>query len=508
MDKKITYILLLFMIIAKTSFAYFDFTVNCRKTHQLIMNMQLTEAQQQIDIEKRGNPSNIIPYYLENLKDFYTIVISQDKTSFDRLLDKRSKIIDLIENDDVNSPYYNYCLADVYFQWAVARIIFMKDFSNMIDGIKAGMEIKKSYELIKNNQIKFPGFTPNLKLLGLMHAMVDAVPDNYKKIVKALIFDGSFEQGEAELIQLTDKTLTDKNIDFLKTESLYILTFVELNLQGDKQKASFLKKYFTAPGFVSEFKNNSTLLYAKARYEMFFGNNDEAIKTLENYPRGKEFSYFGFIDYLTGKVKLNRLDKDAIAYFLTYTKNYKGAHYIKAANQHIAWYYFLNNDKEKYAEYIRKTIQFGLAFSETDKQAEFEAKRRDLPNIQLLKARVLCDGGYFQQAINILDGSSQILQLKTTKDSLEYLYRMARIYHAWEKTDAAMPYYKKVILNGSKEPWYFACNAALQLGLIYENRKEIVLSRLYYKRCLLIEPKEYNSSLHTIAKGGLRRIGG
>ena len=508
MSKKHLFIFLFLLIIAKTSFAYFDFTVNCRKVHQLIMNLQLTEAQQLIDVEKRGNPSNIMPYYLENYKDFISILISQDKAIFDKLLDKRSELIDRIEDEDQTSPYYNYCLADVYFQWAVARLIFMKNLGNMLDGIKAAMEIKKSYELIAKNQLKFPNFTPNLKLLGLMRAMVDAVPDNYKGIIKTLTFDGSFEQGISELIQLTNKTLTDKNYDYLKSESLFILTFVEINLQGDKQKAAFLKKYFTHPLFLAEFKTNATLIYAKARYEIFFGKNDDAIQTLENFPRGKEYTYFGFIDYLTGKTKLNRMDKDAVVYFFNYTRNYKGTHYIKSAYQHIAWFYLLNNDAAKYTEYIKKTIKFGSSLSETDKQAEYEAKNNEIPNIQLLKARILCDGGYYQQAINILDERNQTLQLRTLKDSLEFLYRMARIYHEWDKKDIAIPYYEKGIQKGSKEPWYFACNAALQLGIIYENRKDNNTARLYYKRCLYMNPKEYKNSLHTKAKAGLKRIGG
>jgi len=471
------------------------------------MNLQLTEAQQLIDDEKRGNPSNIIPYYLESYKDFFSIIISQDKPTFDRLLDKRAKLIERIENDDKASPYYNYCLADVYFQWAVTRLIFMKDLSNMIDGIKAGMEIKKSYEFLEKNQSKFPTFTPNLKLLGLMRAMVDAVPDSYKGIIKTLAFEGSFEQGISELIQLTDKTLTDKNYDYIKSEALFLLTFVEINLQGDKQKAIFLKRYFTHPAFITEFKTNATLLYAKARYEMFFGNNDEAIETLENFPRGKEHAYFGFIDFLTGKAKLNRLDKDAVLYFLNYTSNYKGAHYIKSSYQHIAWYYLLNNDAVKYADYMKKATKFGSSLSETDKQAGFEAKKRDVPNIQLLKARLLCDGGYYPQALKVLDGSNQVLQLRTLKDSLEFLYRMARIYHEWDKTDAAIPFYEKALQKGSSSPWYFACNSALQLALIYEAHKEITTARLYYKRCLYINPEEYKNSLHTKAKAGLKRIG-
>jgi hypothetical protein len=504
MYKKIVLFSLFLIAIISSSIANYDFNANCRKAHQAIMSLRLVEAKSILDAEKKASPSNLIPYYLENYSDFISIVVSQDKKEFDRLLNKRSDLISMLEDGDKSSPYYNYCLADAYFQWAVARLIFIKDLSNVFDGIKAAMELKKSYEIIERNQSKFPSFAPNYKLLGLMRALIDVVPENYKKIVQTIAFKGSFDQGIAELTLLTDKAMNDASIGYIKSESLFLLCFIEINLQGDKQKAVFLKKYFNHPQLIAEFKTNAVLLYAKARYEIYFGRNDDAIKTLEDFPRGKEYAYFGFIDYLTGRTKQNRLDKDAIDYFSDYLSKYKGEHYIKTAYQQKAWYYLLNNEVAKYFENMRKAKTLGSSLSETDKQAGYEAGKNEIPNYRLLKARVLCDGGYFQQAVNVLNAEN--LGLKNAKDSLEYLYRFARIYHEWGKPDNAIPYYETTIRTGDKQPWYFSANAALQLGLIYESRNENNKARLYYNRCLYMDPKEYKNSLHTKAKAGLKRI--
>jgi hypothetical protein len=246
------------------------------------------------------------------------------------------------------------------------------------------------------------------------------------------------------------------------------------------------------------------LIYAKARYEIFFGKNDEAIETLVNFPRGKDIAYFGFIDYLCGRVKQNRLDKDAVNYFYAYLKNYKGKHYLKAAYQQIAWYNLLNGNPTDYKENMKKIATLGSSLSEIDKQAQYESEKAENPNVFLLKARLQCDGAYYQQASNVLTADN--LVLKTTKDSLEFLYRMARIYHEWGKKDAAIPYYELCIRKGDKLPWYFSANAALQLGLIYEGKDEFHKARLYYNRCLQMEPKEYKNSIHTKAKAGLKRI--
>lgn len=504
MFKKIILFAVFSIFVINYSIANYDFNTNCRKAHQALMCLRINEARAIINTEIKANKTNLIPYYLDNYCDFVSIIVSQDKNEFSKLLDKRSDLISKLEDGDKSSPYYNYCLADAYFQWAVARLIFVKDLSDMIDCIKAAMEFKKAYEIIASNEGKFPSFTPNLKLLGLMRAMIDAVPENYKNVVQTIAFKGSFEQGVAELMQLTDKAMIDNNIAFLKTESLFLLTFIEINMQGNKQNALFLKKYFNHPQFQSEFKNNSVLMYAKARYEMYFGKNDDAIETLENFPRGNDYTYFGFIDYLTGRTKQNRLDKDAADFFITYLKKYKGKHYIKASYQQIAWYNLINNNLSGYKENMKKVKAFGSSLSETDKQANYEAEKNEYPNSNLLKARVLCDGGYFQESLNILN--SENLNLKTQKDSLEFFYRLGRIYHEWGKKDNAIPYYEACIKKGDKLPWYFSANSALQLGLIYESRDEFSKARLYYNRCLYMEPKEYKNSLHTKAKAGLKRI--
>lgn len=498
-----TIILILFAGIQQI-YASYEFNTNCKKAHQAIMGLRLNEARNLINIEKKTSPSNLIPYYLESLCDFVNITVSQDKNVFNNLIDKRADYISILEDGDKSSPYYNYCLADVYFQWAVARLIFVKDLSNMIEGIKAALEFKKSYAIISANEGKFPDFAPNLKLLGVMQALIDAVPDSYKGIVETIAFKGSFEQGIAKLMQLTDKAIQSDDIDFLKTESLFLLTFIEINLQGDKHKANFLKKYYNDASIRNELKNNAILIYAKARFELYFGKNDDAIETLENFPRGQEIANFAYLDFLCGRIKQNRLDKDAVNYFYAYLKNYKGKHHIKAAYQQIAWYYLLNGNIAAYKENMKKILSSGSSLSEIDKQAQYEADKAENPNIFLLKARLLCDGAYFQQALNVLTIEKPIL--KTTKDSLEFLYRMGRIYHEWGKKENAIPYYEQCIKKGDKQPWYFSANAALQLGMIYESKNENTKARLYYNRCLLMEPKEYKNSLHTKAKSALKRI--
>ncbi len=51
------------------------------------------------------------------------------------------------------------------------------------------------------------------------------------------------------------------------------------------------------------------------------------------------------------------------------------------------------------------------------------------PNELLLKARLLDDGGYFHEALQLLNGKSSS-SFKEAADQLEFVYRLGRLYDA------------------------------------------------------------------------------
>ena len=90
--------------------------------------------------------------------------------------------------------------------------------------------------------------------------------------------------------------------------------------------------------------------------------------------------------------------------------------------------------------------------------------------------------------------------------NLEYTYRLGRITQKMDKTDEAQRLYRQTIERGAANPAYFACNAALQLGLLYEEKNDSKNAREAFNRCLSLKPEEYASSLHAQAKAGLSRL--
>ena len=141
-----------------------------------------------------------------------------------------------------------------------------------------------------------------------------------------------------------------------------------------------------------------------------------------------------------------------------------------------------------------------------DKQAEHEARQGVPPNIVLLRARLLFDGGYYDMAINELLNNSVKIAVKSKRDLLEYTYRLGRIYHESGNLSKALENYRQTIIRGKTEPYYFAASAAYQMGLLYENKEAYAKADSAYHLCLTIKSPEYQTSLHQKAKAGLNRL--
>jgi hypothetical protein len=497
--KKIPIIFFLVFSLSFSSFASFDFNANCKLAYEKIISLRFDEGIALLKTEKASNQSNVIPYYIENYIDFLKLIISEDAALFNTLEANKDIRIDKIEDAQEDSPYYNYCIAEINLQWAFARIKF-KEY------ITAATEINKAYKLLEENEEKYPDFIPNLKGLGLLHALIGTIPDDYKWTTALIGVSGTINQGTSELYTVLSASMKNTKYAYLKTESIFLLTFIQLNFQSTNEQALKLGKYLEDTSYVTLTKNNPLLCYAAASIALRTGANDKAIELLLDRPTSTAYYPFYYLDYLTGVAKLNRLDFDCYKYFSSFLINFKGQNYIKAAWQRLAWYYLINNNRTKYMEKMGYVLTLGNSLIDEDSQALSDAKSKIVPNICLLKARLLFDGGYYQEALDTLTIKTPDEYCISTKDYLEYTYRMGRIYDEWDNDTKALPFYELTITNGSSFTYYFAANSSLHLGIIYENLKDTVKAKYYYELCSNMKNTEYKTSINLKAKAGLNRL--
>jgi tetratricopeptide (TPR) repeat protein len=480
-------------------FAQFDFNSNCREAYRSVLSLHFEQAGKLLKEEKTVHPANLIPVYLENYIDFLAVFIAEEPAAFENFRKEQEHRLELLKKGDQNSPWYRYCTGNIRLQFAICRMKFGEYKS-------AALDVSHAYSDLKENAALFPGFPLHNSGLGLIHVLGGIIPDNYSWVVRLLGLDGDVKKGLDELTIVAGYHGNNETFRLFRTESLLYLAFLDATLGKDAKNAMKILQQFEDQNDPSADQGNPLMIFVRATILAKAGRTDDAIRNLQQYHAGTGEFPFYFLDYLTGLNKLNRLDPDADLYFIRFLKNYRGKNYVKSGYQKLAWTFLLNGNSVKYREYIDKVLTRGASLVDNDIQAGREAKSKEPPNEILLRARLLSDGGYTDRAIQLLQGDNVKDFLKTTKDRLEYQYRLGRIYQQSGNFSGALRSFGATIKDGEGEPWYFAANAALQSGIIYEQLKDYGNAEACYRLCLKMKNTEYKNSLDQKARLGLKRV--
>jgi len=489
--KKI-WLLLFFLIWRLSAKADFVYDTNCIDAYKAILSLKMFEAKLLLQKEKQQDPQNGIIILLENYIDYFSILASENKNEYEKLSDRKSMRVSALEDNDKNSPFYLFSQAEIYLQWSFLKFKFGDYFSAALDAKKAG-------SLLKENTEKFPVFLPNQKSLALVNVIFGRIPARFRAISSFFGFNGNIQSGIKQLEQLRTE-LPGTKFSFYNNEVNFFLC--NSNIDGLQNYAAY-PKLIT---YLSGMENNSLLKsYLQGYIAAKTAHNDDVIMYLEASPKSGQYISLPAIDYLLGCAKLNRMDTDAAFFLEKYVNEFKGINYIKDAYLKLAHFYLLKNDLEKF-EYFKKLVKTkGFVIDEKDKQALREADDAK-PDIELLKARLYFDGGYYDKALTAIE-NKEVISFKFLRDKIELYYRLGRIFDKTGKINEALVNYQRAINLGKTSVYYFAANAALNSGRIYEEKKDFDKAAEYYNQAIGMKAHEYQNSIDDEAKAGLKRVG-
>lgn len=471
---------------------YYNYSPLAREAYQRATCLRMKEATALVAKLKKQEPGNLIAYHIEDYIDFFNLYVSEDANAFERLKSNRDRRLSIVADGNSDSPWRLFVQADIRLHWALLRFRFGEYLSGF-------SEVNKAAKLLERNRKLFPQFMPNQKDLGILHAAVGTVPDQYKWGLKLLSsLSGTIEEGRKELESVLIYSQSNDFVFKDEVTALYALLLLHLDNQGEEAW-----KVITKGGLQPI--SNPLHCFVMAHLAIHTGRNNRAIELLADRPRSRTFIAFPYLDYMQGLTKLRRLDKDAAIYFQQFLTAFKGRHYIKEAYQKIAWSALINERPDIYRQKIKLCMQKGQAEAGGDKSALREAQAGVMPNITLLKARLLFDGAYFEQALALLQ-SKNVSEFKEAQFRLEYTYRLGRVLHGLKRYQEALDAYRQTIASGRYERYFFACNAALQMGLIYETLGDKANAKSSFELCLSMDPEDYKTSLQQQAKAGLNRL--
>jgi len=489
MIKKCLPVVLLLLIWRLPARADFSFDANCIDAYHAIMSLKMSEARAILQKEKQQSPKNGIVILLENYIDYFSLLASEDKNEYERLKDNRSARISALEDNNSNSPYYRYAQAQVYLQWAFLKAKFG-------DYVSSGLDARRANGLVKDNIEKYPDFLPDKIDLALVNVLFGSIPANLRGVTRFFGMSGNTLTG---LRQLEDvrTALQKTNYSFMNNEVVFFICTVDINVLhklGDYQKLI---------GYLQGVDEGSLLkAYLQSVVAFKTGHNDDAIAYIEAAPKSGGYINVPAMHYMLGCAKLSKLENPAG--LLEYIREFKGTNYIKDSYLKIGYYYLLQNDEEKYQYYLKMVKTKGSDSDEKDQLALSEAND-SRPNIALLKARLYFDGGYYAKASTALQAAETDLRL--LRDRIDYFYRMGRVYDRTNRLNDALNYYQKAIDLGKKTHYYYAANAALSTGKIYEDRKDYKKAGEYYNEALSMRGHQFQTDINNDATAGLKRIG-
>nr|WP_293837077.1 tetratricopeptide repeat protein [uncultured Arsenicibacter sp.] len=463
------------------------FSPNCRAAYTELTQFRIRNARQRLALEPAGNGFRLM---LEDYADLIQVFTTENQREFERLADVQDTRLDQLETLPESSPYTRFLQAEVSFHRALLCMKFGHE-------LKAGQHAIAAYKLLVENQKAFPDFTPNLKTLGVMHVLIGSVPDNFRWITRLLGLKGNVRQGLSELERATHDPVFGDEAAFYR---FFVNGFViGLTNQNRLELARFVQAH----------PENLAVNFMGAALYLKDNQSDNAYALIQKRPAGSDYLPMPVYDQYLADIALQRGQYPlATKHYTRFQTTFHGQSFRKDVLFRLAMAGWLSGDEKAARGYLDAIPKTGKALTESDKVAQKfyadYAGTHTLPDPLLLKARFQSDGGYFREAWATIAGITE-LSLPTQAERAELNFRKGRIQQKLNEHEKAIPYFQRAVALADKQD-HVGASSCLQLGYIYQSRRNNQLAIEYFGKAITYEKHEYKNSIDNKAKAAISAI--
>jgi hypothetical protein len=460
-----------------------------------ILNLNNVTARKIIEEESLSSASNTNMYleYLSNWNNSIETALHEDQKRYEQYLKSLDIQLDRIDRKaDKSSPSYHILLAEIYAQAGMVQI-FYRDY------LSGFFKIMKAKNNARFNLEKYPDYWMNNKLCGVLNVAFDQMSPFLKKIA-GLFFNisGNPKTGFNQLSQYLSYV---EDYPGLKSDALLYYGFA-MRIAKNEEKGYIL--------FREEIDTEHSpvlTLFIYSNLMCLTGRNEKARHMLSKFAEQSFEVPFPFMNYLYGKVTMNKLSPDADLYLKRFIALSKSKNFKRETCCRLSDYYLINSDKEMFNLYRQQMNNYAKATTDRDREADVELNRSYLPNRELLKARYLVQGGYYSEADSILGKIS--LEGFTVKGyQNEYYLLKAKVGYGNNQMTEALLNCDKAIAGGKECKEHYAAEAALLAGDILFKKGERDKAADYYRLALDIKGQNdvYIEIIEKMAKNRLNNI--
>ncbi len=339
--------------------------------------------------------------------------------------------------------------------------------------LKSISYFSKSYSYWKDSDELSDVSDYSLKLRGIFNLLLGNLPQPYNQVVSWFGFKGDTEQGFCCLADYLKKQQLEQGDYF---EALLYLGFSFLKFGDDNDDIKDFITLYSSAGLPELIKSIVVRCANKIHHPNLCEN---ILKDYASYPP---------LIYLQGKYQVQigsiTSEKTLSRFLATENRN----QFKSDAYRYLSWNALLRGDRERFRQYQDSIRLQGSFPTSEDKQAYYESKLNKIPDVVLLKSRLLFDNGQFELVINILKDRGSY---KTKEEKLECYYRLGRCYQFLLKDVMALSCYEKAVEMGDVSKRYFGSYAALYASEICLSEGNVARGKYFLEKADELNNGEY-----------------
>jgi hypothetical protein len=453
-----------------------------------LLKLKLKASRQLLATEPASAPGTLL---VADCADFVELLISQDADRYDDALAAQDSRLAALERAPA-SALRDYAQAEIRLHQAVAQLAFHHE-------VRGAWNLRQAVLLMQAVVQRYPAFLPARKTLGICQFGIGSLPEGYHWLLRLLGLRASVEEGLANLSRAAAQPH-----DF-QPESQILLALIRESYykKGDESLA-------VAGRLAREQPDNLLFSYLVISLNKRQHHGEAALTAYRARPTGPAYLSLAYLHHVAGDLFLYRGDYAAsTAENQQFLREFRGEYYRKDAAFKLYLAAWLGGASPATAEGYRQQINLaGPLIIEEDIYAQRFYHDAQPLNPALTRARLLTDGGYYAQALSILQ-QARSAPTSSVRDRLEAPYRRARAWQGLGQPDSARADYGRTLRLSAAlgEPaYYFAPQAALQLGYLAQAANQRAAAKSYFEKAMSYPKHEYKNSTDQKAKVALRGL--
>ncbi len=456
----------------------------CRRAYAEVLMFRLTAARQLLRNET--GPGALL---VADCADFMELLVSQDAGRYPAIVAAQEARLSQL-NGLPGGVLRDYARAEVRLHLGINQLVFNHE-------IVGGLNLRQAFHQMEAVARRYPGFLPARKTLGLCQFAVGALPEGYHWLLTLLGLSGNVETG------LQNLTRAASELHDFQTESRIYLSLIREGYYKQPAEALRLAEQL-------QIQQPESLLFSYLCVSLNKRQHhaDAALAAYRARPTGPGYLPVAYLDHMVADLLLYQGNYAASEQRnLAFLATYRGRHYRKDAAFKLYLAAWLGGQPVgQTARYRQQINEAGPTDIEEDNYAQHFYHDALVLNPTLTRARLQTDGGYCRPALATL----RLLRLPPTaslRDQIEEPYRRARAYQGLARPDSArLAFERTLAVSGPSAPYYFAPQAALELGYYAQASGQKPLARSYFERCLRYPWHEYKNSTDAKANLALRGL--